>query len=221
MPIVSTYRNVVNVAAGAGWKESILAGRCRLIRRQELIRVRLGARSPLWGALRASELAAQVRRTEGCSSSFSLRQIRIKEKGPWGPFSSHPARGIDSRALGRTLTPAGRTACVRRVLIELLSPPDPDKRKGPMGALFFYPDLAEREGFEPSIELLTLYSLSRGAPSATRPSLRSAQNTGAAVGRKVTRGLGPTLQRPPRGRKSPAGCAGRFPPDARTRLSAH
>ena len=33
-------------------------------------------------------------------------------------------------------------------------------------------ELAEREGFEPSIELLTLYSLSRGAPSASRASLR-------------------------------------------------
>jgi hypothetical protein len=32
--------------------------------------------------------------------------------------------------------------------------------------------LAEREGFEPSMELLTPYSLSRGAPSAARPSLR-------------------------------------------------
>jgi hypothetical protein len=31
--------------------------------------------------------------------------------------------------------------------------------------------MAEREGFEPSIGL-TLYALSRGAPSATRPSLR-------------------------------------------------
>ena len=33
-------------------------------------------------------------------------------------------------------------------------------------------DLAEREGFEPSIRLLTRYSLSRGAPSASRASLR-------------------------------------------------
>jgi hypothetical protein len=32
--------------------------------------------------------------------------------------------------------------------------------------------LAEREGFEPSIEFLTLYSLSRGAPSASRAPLR-------------------------------------------------
>ena len=39
--------------------------------------------------------------------------------------------------------------------------------------------LAEREGFEPSIRLLTLYSLSRGAPSATRASLRVC---GAAAG---------------------------------------
>ena len=32
--------------------------------------------------------------------------------------------------------------------------------------------MAEKEGFEPSIELQTLYSLSRGAPSASRPPLR-------------------------------------------------
>ncbi len=30
-------------------------------------------------------------------------------------------------------------------------------------------EMAVREGFEPSIELQTLYSLSRGAPSAARP----------------------------------------------------
>src|SRR5579875_3680087 len=39
--------------------------------------------------------------------------------------------------------------------------------------------MAEREGFEPSIRLLTLYSLSRGAPSASRASLRVC---GAAAG---------------------------------------
>ena len=43
-------------------------------------------------------------------------------------------------------------------------------RKTPLAGRFAY--LAEREGFEPSIRLLTLYSLSRGAPSATRASLR-------------------------------------------------
>ena len=35
-----------------------------------------------------------------------------------------------------------------------------------------YSVMVEREGFEPSIELQTLYSLSRGAPSATRTPLR-------------------------------------------------
>ena len=33
-------------------------------------------------------------------------------------------------------------------------------------------EMAEREGFEPSIRLLTRYSLSRGAPSASRAPLR-------------------------------------------------
>ncbi len=36
----------------------------------------------------------------------------------------------------------------------------------------FCSEVAEREGFEPSMELSTPYSLSRGAPSATRPPLR-------------------------------------------------
>ena len=35
--------------------------------------------------------------------------------------------------------------------------------------------MAEREGFEPSIGLQTLYSLSRGAPSATRPPLQNVE----------------------------------------------
>lgn len=35
--------------------------------------------------------------------------------------------------------------------------------------------LAEREGFEPSISFLSLYSLSRGAPSTTRPSLQQSR----------------------------------------------
>ena len=36
----------------------------------------------------------------------------------------------------------------------------------------FHAFLAEREGFEPSMRLYTPYSLSRGAPSATRSRLR-------------------------------------------------
>ena len=45
----------------------------------------------------------------------------------------------------------------------------PEKKRPAWGVFDL---LAEREGFEPSIELLTLYSLSRGAPSASRASLR-------------------------------------------------
>ena len=42
------------------------------------------------------------------------------------------------------------------------------KRNGAKGPVFY---LAEREGFEPSMEVLPPYALSRGAPSTTRPSL--------------------------------------------------
>ncbi|MEW8026331.1 MAG: hypothetical protein AB2806_01135, partial [Candidatus Thiodiazotropha sp.] len=42
------------------------------------------------------------------------------------------------------------------------NPPYPPYKKGPYRAPFY---MAEREGFEPSMELLTPYSLSRGAPS--------------------------------------------------------
>ena len=38
----------------------------------------------------------------------------------------------------------------------------------------FWRGVAVREGFEPSIRLQTVYSLSRGAPSAARPSHRGA-----------------------------------------------
>ena len=43
------------------------------------------------------------------------------------------------------------------------------------------PVVAEREGFEPSIGVLTLYALSRGAPSTTRPSLLSFVSTNAVA----------------------------------------
>ena len=35
--------------------------------------------------------------------------------------------------------------------------------------LSYWCKMAVREGFEPSMQLLTAYSLSRGAPSASRP----------------------------------------------------
>ena len=46
------------------------------------------------------------------------------------------------------------------------------RAKTKMGPQAHFQCLAEREGFEPSISLLSLYSLSRGAPSTTRPPLR-------------------------------------------------
>src|SRR5690606_15380003 len=47
--------------------------------------------------------------------------------------------------------------------------------------------MAETEGFEPSMELLTPYSLSRGAPSASRASLRdNTLGPSAVEGRKNT-----------------------------------
>ena len=43
------------------------------------------------------------------------------------------------------------------------------KKRRPRTSLFYY--MAEKEGFEPSIQL-PIYTLSRGAPSATQPLLR-------------------------------------------------
>ena len=66
-------------------------------------------------------------------------------------------------------------------------------------------NLAEREGFEPSIELLTLYSLSRGAPSASRASLRGMFLAVAAIVRArfaSVRGREPVPHRRIAGRRS-------------------
>src|SRR5574337_99043 len=62
---------------------------------------------------------------------------------------------------------SGRICRTREGSSTPLSPPD--TQNAPEGRFAY---LAEREGFEPSIRLLTRYSLSRGAPSATRASLR-------------------------------------------------
>ena len=56
-----------------------------------------------------------------------------------------------------------------RVLIVVLLLRQVQKTPLSRGVLY----LAEKEGFEPSMGLLTPYSLSRGAPSATRPLLRN------------------------------------------------
>ena len=79
--------------------------------------------------------------------------------------------------------------------------------------------VAETEGFEPSMELLTPYSLSRGAPSASRASLReavqaSAKDTGCAGIRQRVLTFRAFRRRPCR---RLAGCAGRSLRDARPR----
>src|SRR5690242_13474155 len=82
--------------------------------------------------------------------------------------------------------------------------------KRPARGRFAY--LAEREGFEPSIRLLTLYSLSRGAPSATRASLRVC---GAAAGSaritadrlEVKPGCRDQCSSPPEAGPPPASCS--------------
>ena len=48
-------------------------------------------------------------------------------------------------------------------------------------------EMAEREGFEPSIGI-NLYALSRGAPSAARPPLRKARDDTTADSRDVEAG---------------------------------
>ena len=63
-----------------------------------------------------------------------------------------------------------------------LSPQQIQKKPRDCGAFLY---LAEREGFEPSMGFLNPYSLSRGAPSATRPPLRNsivAQNSSLIPG---------------------------------------
>ena len=47
--------------------------------------------------------------------------------------------------------------------------------------------MAEREGFEPSIRFWAIYTLSRGAPSTTRPSLLKNENAGKDTCRRERR----------------------------------
>src|ERR1700754_3462829 len=75
-----------------------------------------------------------------------LQPLRFTSLPTWGP-----AFGVERRAQIQVLS-------LRQT------------QKNPLAGAFLC--LAEREGFEPSIRLLTLYSLSRGAPSASRASLR-------------------------------------------------
>ena len=86
----------------------------------------------------------------------------IDENHPWfSPFGRTSCVQICSRQICRTLRPAAARALIEPLAVRY------DKARTRRALSY----LAEREGFEPSMELLTPYSLSRGAPSATRPPL--------------------------------------------------
>jgi hypothetical protein len=101
------------------------------------------------------------------------------------------ARGCHWDSLGPSMALALRAAspCKTAVLpfcrtgVRLQNPSLRQIRKTPLAGRFAH--LAEREGFEPSIRLLTLYSLSRGAPSATRASLQISCRRAAFRGRRM------------------------------------
>ena len=112
-------------------------------------------------------------RAARCGAGHAAVQIRSRRIGVRPIHGAHPSA---LRAAGPALRPSKfvpdefveRAASAKLpVLLPSLSA---RYEKRPTGGRFSY--LAEREGFEPSIELLTLYTLSRGAPSTTRPSLR-------------------------------------------------
>ena len=75
------------------------------------------------------------------------------------------AEGLLSLRSSELASGSGRTGVLIRVPIHHQT------QKTPRCGAFLC--LAEKEGFEPSMGLLTPYSLSRGAPSATRPLLRN------------------------------------------------
>ena len=112
---------------------------------------------------------------EGLTRPFRQNQ---KTRLVVGFFNSGGEGGIDSIfSEAKSLTPAGRLAAV----CGAGAPFEPEGAHPAFPARIKKPDLqsgflilAEREGFEPSIGL-TLYALSRGAPSATRPPLQKSR----------------------------------------------
>lgn len=114
------------------------------------------------------------------------------------PIELPVQRGQRGRTLGAPLMPVN---CVFRLTSESTRRRFRSGRQGPGPEPLRHEvdggtrarALAETEGFEPSIELLTLYTLSRRAPSATRPCLHKELTNCRGV-RAPARGSG----RPPR-----------------------
>ena len=149
-----------------------LASRHGKHRRSLALRVAVAAR-------RRSAPPPAACRTTILTFSGSNPTEPTNSKGPArGPYEFGGERGITRAAPSPYGSPSLRDDDLHR-LRRLVEPPfwlsrvriqpTPQIQKAPHGGLM---NLAEREGFEPSIEF-PLYTLSRGAPSATRPSLRN------------------------------------------------
>ena len=101
--------------------------------------------------------------------------------GERGIVSASPCGDPSSLAAARDRRADGAASCATRSACRwsnrrLLSTPITTNTKTGHKAPFLY--LAEREGFEPSMEVLPPYALSRGAPSTTRPSLLNSYSSG-------------------------------------------
>ena len=110
------------------------------------------------------------------------RVVRRKPAGQPRFFSLAEREGLTRRRLQRLALAGGFAVQTRSAsLSNWGSLPDLPlvKENGAQSGPRFF-SLAEREGFEPSISVLRPYSLSRGAPSTTRPPL---QNYYRATGR--------------------------------------
>ncbi len=132
-----------------GWRE------CRFCRSNNLPSLRRPAALRAWS-------------NEGFSSSSTLL---IKQKAPNRGLLFYMAESEGLAPCGRCCYALVRCAVEPLLLIISGSNSISTKTNKPAinaGSLV----LAESEGFEPSMELQTPYSLSRGAPSAARPALQ-------------------------------------------------
>ena len=116
--------------------------------------------------------------TAGFSPSIELSRVRTLprltlKRGLKSPFSKLNGGERGRSALPCALTTPAHPCALGFSLFQTIEGSNSHLnilRKQAQQACFL--KMAEREGFEPSMELLTPYSLSRGAPSASRPSLQ-------------------------------------------------
>src|SRR5690606_9265706 len=155
-----------------------------------------------WPRMRCRSCASTWSRRGNCSSAERPAQARKKAGG-----SPHRPSSLLARPEGfEPPTPKFVAWCS----IQLSYGRRSAIVRNPTGSgqsFFRFRWMAESEGFEPSIELLTLYSLSRGAPSASRATLRVSRRhrpNASATGYRLARaaairsGLGRILGIPAR-----------------------